>query len=137
MSNERILLVDDNSEDRLLFVLACEKAGMRHKIDEVRDGQEALDYLLGNNGYPHKPAPALTILDLKMPRVGGLETLRAARAHPRLKHLAFVILTSSDEVRDRNEAALLGAAIFFTKPSDLKGYIQLAKKIAHMLAHFE
>jgi two-component system response regulator len=135
MSATRVLLVDDSREDRYLLMQACKEVGFKHGIDVASDGQEALDYLLGKDGEPPKAAPCLAILDLKMPGVSGLEVLRAVHKHERFRHLVFVVLSSSDEQRDRADAAALGANIYFTKPLDYDGYIALAKRISGLLEH--
>ncbi|HVE12437.1 MAG TPA: response regulator [Elusimicrobiota bacterium] len=136
MSAGSIFLVDDNADDRDLFLLAAKKAGLEQAIEVARDGQEALDLLLGRpQKGSAKRTPDLMILDLKMPRVGGLDVLRAIRADRRLRHLMVIVLTSSDEERDRSEAGALGATAYRTKPDDFDGYVSMAKEISGLLTH--
>lgn len=136
MTDHTILLVDDSADDRELFLRACEKARFKYKVDVARDGQEALDYLFGRGDFARRKAtPAMVILDMKMPRINGLEALRVIRADARLKHLMAVILTSSDEERDRTAALALGATLYLNKPLDFDGYLTMTKQIAGLLSH--
>lgn len=138
MSDPLLLLVDDSDDDRELLIRAMAQIGFQPAVVETRDGVEALAYLFGDcAGRPRGAAPALTLLDLKMPRVGGLEVLRRARADERLKHLPVIILTSSDEENDRLEASRLGVTFYLTKPTDFDGYLALARRLQDMLAHHD
>ncbi|HXT00747.1 MAG TPA: response regulator [Elusimicrobiota bacterium] len=134
MTDPEVLLVDDSLEDCELLMRALRDVGFAPEVVEVHDGQQAIDYLFGRN---KRTAPMLTILDLKMPRVGGLEVLQRIRADAALKHLAVVILTSSDEERDRLEAQRLGVTFYFTKPMDFDGYLGLARRFQGMLSHLD
>ena len=140
MTDHHILLVDDSDSDRELLLRALEIIGCPLNVATAQDGQEALDYLYGRGRYQErdpKITPALTILDIKMPKVDGLEVLQRVRGDVRLRHLAVVILTSSDEEGDRLEARRLGVTFYFTKPLDFDGYLGLARRLQRMLSHVD
>src|SRR5467141_628592 len=96
MNDKIILLVEDNPDDEALTLRALKKNNISNEVVVTRDGVAALDYLLGKG----KPLPALVLLDLKLPKVDGLEVLRRLRAEPRTKLINVVILTSSKEEQD-------------------------------------
>jgi two-component system response regulator len=106
-----VLLVEDNPDDRELTLSAL--AGVAPRVVLARDGVEALDYLLGR-----APLPALVLLDLKMPRVDGLQVLQVIRSDPRLAALRVVVLSSSDEERDRERCRQLGVTDYLRKEVD-------------------
>lgn len=116
-TSQNILLVEDNRQDELLVLRTLERARVANRIDVVRDGQQALDYLLGPEGEA-RALPAVVLLDIGLPRVSGLEVLRQVRADPRTRRLPVVILTSSDEERDRMSSYDLGANSYVRKPVD-------------------
>ena len=99
MSNRAILLVEDNADDEALTIRALKKAGVANRVVVTRDGAEALDYLQGSSDGRKDP-PEVVLLDLKLPKVEGLEVLRRIRADERTKLIPVVVLTSSDEERD-------------------------------------
>jgi two-component system response regulator len=114
-----ILLVEDNADDEELTVRALRKANVANDIHVVRDGAEALEYLLCEGRYAARdPAacPDVVLLDLRLPKVSGLEVLRAVRATERVRLQPIVILTSSDMDEDIKEAYALGVNSFVTKP---------------------
>jgi CheY-like chemotaxis protein len=116
---ETILLVEDNDDDVFIFERAYKQAQLRHPLQIVRDGQEALDYLFGEGGFADRerfPLPFLVLLDLKLPLTPGLEVLEAMRARPALSGVPVVVLTSSAEMRDVHRARELGAQAFLVKP---------------------
>ena len=140
MSEPQILLVDDSPSDCELLLRAFKIIGCQLKVTTAQDGEEALDFLYARGAYQKRDAtiaPDLTILDLKMPKLSGLEVLERIRADVRLRHLAAVILTSSDEQRDKLEAARLGVTFYFTKPPDFDGYVGLARRLQGMLSHVD
>ena len=112
----RILLVEDNPDDEELTTRGFKRANLANPIDVARDGQEALDYLFGTEEQPAKRAPAVILLDLKLPRVDGLEVLKRIRASERTQRVPVVILTSSSEDRDLLAAYDLGANSYVRKP---------------------
>jgi len=112
-----ILLVEDNADDEALTIRALKKKNISNEIVVARDGAEALDRLFGD-GLPGGVLPQVVLLDLKLPKVDGMEVLRRIRADERTKRLPVVILTSSDEERDLLEGYQLGANSYVRKPVD-------------------
>lgn len=130
MTDERrILLVEDNADDEALTLRAFAKTKIENPIDVVRDGQEALDYLLGTDNLPPRLLPALVLLDLRLPRVDGLEVLRRIRTTPRTELLQVVILTSSDEERDLVNGYRLGANSYVRKPVDFAEFVDATRQL--------
>lgn len=127
MSSDRpILLVEDNPDDEALTLRAFSKNRIANQVIVARDGVEALDFLHGTGGHAGKPLPALpavVLLDLKLPRIDGLEVLRRIRAHERTALLPVVILTTSKEHQDIYEAYSLGANSYIRKPVDFERFI--------------
>lgn len=123
-----ILLVDDDEDDRFLFVRAVKEAGIPCRVRTAASGEEAL-------GILRTFSPALTVLDIKMPGIDGLEVLRRMRSDPGLRGAGVVMLTGSDLDADRVEAMRLGCRLFLTKPDSLKGYGELAERIKPLLPH--
>src|SRR5690349_5656394 len=112
MASSPILLVEDNPDDEALTLRAFRKNNVTNEVVVARDGVEALDYLFGTGKYASRDVtamPQVVILDLKLPKIDGLEVLRRLRAAPHTKLLPVVILTSSNEERDRLEGYGLGA----------------------------
>ena len=121
----RILLIEDNPDDADLARLAIELSGVSCDVQVARDGAEALSLLLGPPGGPSQPSgrqPHLVILDLKMPKISGLEVLSAMRANPSTAHIPVVVLTSSSEPRDLADAYDLGANGYVRKPIDVEEF---------------
>lgn len=127
MASERpILLVEDNPDDEALTLRAFHKNRIANEVVVARDGVEALDYLFGTGTYAGRDlsvAPAVILLDLKLPRVNGLEVLRRVRADARTNLLPVVILTTSREQQDIYEAYQLGANSYIRKPVDFEKFI--------------
>ena len=111
-----VLLVEDNPDDEELTIRGLRRAQLKNPIDVARDGQEALDYLFGTDEQPAKPAPIVILLDLKLPRVGGLEVLQRIRGEERTRRLPVVILTGSSEESDLVNGYDLGANSYVRKP---------------------
>src|SRR5688572_7424269 len=106
-----ILAAEDQESDRIILDLAFERAKLTHPLVIVRDGQEAVDYLSGKGRYADRtahPLPVLLVLDLKMPRMNGLDVLAWLAGQPQLKHLPAVMLSSSGDDADVNKARQLG-----------------------------
>ncbi len=132
MADKIILLVEDNPDDEKLTLRALQKNKIRNEVVVARDGVEALDYLLGNGsggGNNLKPLPQVVLLDLKLPKLDGLEVLRRLRAHERTKLLPVVILTSSNEEQDRISGYGLGANSYVRKPVDFNQFIEAARQL--------
>jgi CheY-like chemotaxis protein len=122
-----ILLIEDNPMDVDLTRRAFIRHNLANPLQVARDGQEALDLI--EKWKTGEPIPVVILLDLKLPKVGGLEVLRVIRAHPDFKTIAVVILTSSAEDRDIHEAYSLGANSYIVKPVDFDKFIEVARQI--------
>ena len=120
-----ILLAEDNPNDVELTLSALHGLNLANEIVVVSDGAQALDFLHRRNSFSERPAvlPAVILLDLKMPRVDGLEALRQIRADSQLKTLPIVILTSSREENDLVKGYQLGANAYVVKPVDFEQFI--------------
>ncbi|MBK1688012.1 response regulator [Rubrivivax gelatinosus] len=131
--NERvILLVEDNPQDEMLTLRALGRARVANRIDVVRDGQQALDYLFCQGEFAGRAGPALptvVLLDIGLPRLTGLEVLGRLRADPRTRLLPIVVLTSSDEDADRMASYEGGANSFVRKPVD---FGEFAERVASL-----
>jgi two-component system, response regulator len=116
-----ILLVEDNPQDAELTLYALEKNRFAHGIVVARDGAEALDYLFATGAYEGRrveDVPRLVLLDLKLPKVDGIDVLRRLKSDPRLRSVPVVMLTSSREERDIRESYHLGVNSYIVKPVD-------------------
>lgn len=114
-----ILVAEDGDDDLFFMKRALRGTTVPHDLRVVVDGQQAVDYLGGENEYSDRarwPLPDILFLDLKMPRLNGFEVLEWMRARPALKHIKVVVLTGSPEVRDRQRAEALGAFTYLVKP---------------------
>lgn len=124
-----ILLVEDNPNDLELALHAFKKHNFINTIEVARDGQEALDYLFGGPGRSPGALPRVVLLDLKLPKVDGLEVLRQIRAHQTLRHLPVVILTSSREECDLVESYDLGVNSYIVKPVDFTQFVETVQAL--------
>ncbi|HXL03707.1 MAG TPA: response regulator [Bacillota bacterium] len=128
MHEKTIMLVEDNSDDIILLKRAFKKCCIGSKIVVARDGVEAIEYLFGKCEDSHRykaVLPDVVLLDIKMPRMDGLETLKQIRSHSRTAYLPVVILTSSDEERDKLRSYKLGANSYIRKPVDFDKFIDI------------
>jgi CheY-like chemotaxis protein len=125
----KILHVEDNPDDVVLMNLAFNRAGIVAKLHVVNDGDEAIAAL--ENTVLRGGAPVCVLLDVKLPRVSGLEVLAWIREQPHLRRLPVILLTSSSQTADINRAYDLGANSFLVKPPDLDSLTQLVKTVAH------
>ena len=132
MNRRRILLVEDNPDDETLILMSLKKSNVANEVVVVRDGQEALDYLFAagpHAGRDRDDLPTILLLDLKLPKLDGLEVLRRVREDRRTKTLPVVILTSSDEQRDRLKSYDLGANSYVCKPLDFNEFTDAVKSL--------
>jgi CheY-like chemotaxis protein len=121
-----ILLVEDNPKDLELSLLALERSRLANEVVVARDGVEALDYLLYRGPHAERPKgnPAVVMLDLKLPRVDGLQVLQQIRSDPALKQTPVVILTSSREERDLVQSYELGVNAYVVKPVGFQEFLE-------------
>lgn|SRR5574341_185510 len=129
---KRILLVEDNPDDEALTLRAIEKNHIGNEIIVARDGVEALDYLFGTGAYAGRDirdTPQVILLDLKLPRVDGLEVLRRLRADPRTEHVPVVILTSSNEEDNILTGYQNGANSYVRKPVNFNEFIEVVRSL--------
>ena len=127
-----ILLVEDNPDDEALTMRAFQRNNIRNPVVCVRDGQEALDWLFAQGAHAGRDAgnrPSVVLLDLKLPKVDGLEVLRRVREHQATKLTPIVILTSSREERDRLEGYSLGANSYIQKPVDFEQFVEAIRQL--------
>lgn len=132
MTDRVILLVEDNSQDELLALRALRRANVANRIDVVRDGQQALDYLFCEGEFAGREEPALptvVLLDIGLPRLTGLEVLARLRADARTRLLPVVVLTSSDEDADRVESYTSGANSYVRKPLDFTEFAETVTRL--------
>lgn len=125
MKSKSILLVEDNPQDEMLILRALRKANVANLIEVVRDGQQAIDYLFAQgefSGRDGSELPTVILLDIGLPRLSGLEVLESIRSDPRTRLVPVVILTSSDEERDRLRSYECGANSFVRKPLDFSEF---------------
>src|SRR4051812_16827663 len=129
---QAILLVEDNEDDAELTFRAFKKANIRNPIERVRDGVQALDYLFARGEYASRSVsdiPAVILLDLNLPRLSGIEVLKAIRADERVKHVPVVVLTSSNEERDLLAAYREYANSYVRKPVDYDQFVTAARDL--------
>jgi len=132
MTNPPILYAEDDENDAFLTNLAFEKAGILNRLVVVRDGRSAIEYLAGTGRYANRqeyPLPCLVLLDIKMPRVSGLEVLKWIRCQPNVCTVPVLMLTSSNQDSDIHRAYLLGANSYLIKPSRPAEMLVMAKGI--------
>lgn len=132
MSLPDILLVEDNEDDVFLLTQAFNKANINNPLVHARDGLEALDYLKRRGRWAHREGaelPAVILLDINLPRMDGITVLKNIRADPALKHAAVVMLTSSNEEKDRYAAYDNHANSYICKPVDYDNFIVAAKQL--------
>ena len=132
MENKVILLVEDNPKDEALTLRALKKSNIANVVVVTRDGVEALDYLFGKGAYAdrdRKEMPQLILLDLKLPKVDGLQVLSSIRANERTKRLPVVIFTSSSEEEDLINSYNLGANSYVRKPVEFDQFMEATRQL--------
>ena len=131
-SDRVILLVEDSEADEALTLRALTKSKVTNPVVVARDGVEALDYLFAQGAHSNRPSaamPQLVLLDLKLPKVDGLDVLKALRADERTKLLPVVVLTSSNEEKDLIRSYTLGANSYVRKPIDFTEFVEAARQL--------
>jgi len=128
---KRILLVEDNAKDIELSLAAFEEQKLANEVVVTRNGAEALDYLYRRGPFAARPEgqPAVVLLDLKMPKVDGMEVLRQVKSDPNLKTLPIVMLTSSREEKDLVRSYQLGVNAYVVKPIDFRQLVDAVKQL--------
>ena len=130
MNHGKILLVEDNPDDVTLTMRALKSHNITNEVIVARDGVEAVDYLFGTKVRPATAElPAVVLLDLKLPKLNGMEVLQRIRAEERTRFLPVVILTSSDEERDLIDGYSLGANSYVRKPVDFVEFTKAAQQL--------
>ncbi len=132
MHDKTILLVEDNADDEKLTLRALKKNNISNEVVVARNGVEALDYLFGTGAYAGRNLsvmPQVVLLDLKLPKLDGLEVLRRIRADDRTKLLPVVILTSSNEEMDRTNGYGLGTNSYVRKPVDFNEFMEAVRQL--------
>lgn len=133
ITNEiEILLVEDNPNDVELTLRALKKNNLTNRVHVVKDGAEALEYIFANGAYAHRKIedhPRVILLDLKLPKVDGLQVLRQIKSDERTKVIPVVVLTSSKEERDLVESYKLGANSYITKPVDFDSFVKAVAEL--------
>jgi two-component system response regulator len=132
METKVILLVEDNPDDEILMLRALEKNHIANEVVVARDGVEALDYLFARGQYAGRDVtmtPQLVLLDLKLPKIGGLEVLKQLRTDERTKYMPVVVLTSSSEQEDVIRSYDLGANSFVQKPVDFNAFMEATRQL--------
>ncbi len=132
MGNTTILLVEDNADDEALTLRAFRKNNIKNEIVVAHDGVEALDFLFGTGAYAGRDVsakPQLILLDIKLPKIDGLEVLRRLRADERTKLIPVVILTSSKEEQDLVRGYSLGANSYVRKPVDFTQFMEAVRQL--------
>jgi two-component system response regulator len=132
MEDKIILLVEDNADDEKLTLRALKKNNIHNEVVVARNGVEALDYLFGTGAYAGRDMnlmPQVVLLDLKLPKLDGLEVLRRLRTNERTKLLPVVILTSSNEEQDRINGYGLGANSYVRKPVDFNQFSEAVRQL--------
>lgn len=123
-----ILLVEDNPHDVELTMHSLRKHNITNRVHVARDGAEALEFLFGSGTDP-ADAPRVVLLDLKLPKVDGLDVLRRVKADPRTRHIPVVVLTSSREERDIVDSYELGVNSYIVKPVDFTQFVEAVRQL--------
>ena len=132
MNNKIILLVEDNPDDVTLTLRALKKSNIKNEVIVVGDGIEAVDYLFGTGKFAGRDTgilPQVVLLDLKMPKMDGLEVLHRIRADERTRVLPVVILTTSSEDKDKVDSYKLGANSYIRKPVDFNQFVAAVQQL--------
>ena len=129
MTKKTILLVEDNPDDVALTIRALKRNNLLNEVIVARDGAEAVELLFGDGATPPIAMPEIVLLDLNLPRISGLDVLRRIRSDARTKLLPVVVLTTSDEDRDKIESYSLGANSYIAKPVEFEQFSSAVKQL--------
>lgn len=130
-----IVLAEDDDGHASLVQRNLERAGLANGLHRLKDGQEALDFLRGEGDYAGRNTnqPVLVLLDIKMPRVDGVEVLRQLKADPRTALIPVIMLTTTDDPREIQRCYELGCSVYVTKPVDYQGFVEAIKRLGLFL----
>src|SRR6059058_5372300 len=131
-----IVLAEDDDGHATLIQRNLERAGLANGLQRLRDGQEALDFLRGEGAYDGRNTsqPVLVLLDMKMPRVDGIEVLRQLKADPRTALIPVIMLTTTDDPREIQRCYELGCSVYVTKPVSYDDFVEAVKRLGLFLA---
>ena len=130
METTQILLVEDDPNDVELIQIALDSYNFVNKIDLVTDGEQAIHYLFGRDGNPPtQTLPRLVLLDLKLPKIDGIQVLEMIRKSPRTQNLVVVVMTSSAENRDLKACYDLGVNSYIVKPLDFQQFVEISRQV--------
>jgi two-component system response regulator len=124
-----ILMVEDDENDIIMTKRAFERYNLRNVLYVARDGEEALDFIYRRGDYQDSPRPGLILLDIKLPKMDGLEVLRRLKGDPDMRHIPVVILTASRREKDKIESYRLGVNSYIVKPLDFSKFIEAVSTI--------
>jgi CheY-like chemotaxis protein len=130
-----IVLAEDDDGHASLVQRNLERAGLANGLQRLKDGQEALDYLRAEGDYAGRNTsqPVLLLLDIKMPRVDGVEVLRQIKSDPRTALIPVIMLTTTDDPREIQRCYELGCSVYITKPVDYQGFVEAIKRLGLFL----
>ena len=131
-----IVLAEDDDGHASLVQRNLERAGLANGLTRLKDGQEALDYVRGQGDYSDRNTsqqPVLLLLDIKMPRVDGIEVLRQIKADPKTALIPVIMLTTTDDPREIQRCYELGCSVYITKPVDYQGFVEAIKRLGLFL----
>ena len=130
MEPTQILLVEDDPNDVELIQIALDSYNFVNQINVVSDGEQAVHYLFGRDGQPPtQPLPRLMLLDLKLPKINGIQILEMIRQSPRTRNIVVVVMTSSGENRDLKACYDLGVNSYIVKPLDFQQFVEMSQKV--------
>jgi two-component system, response regulator len=130
MEPTQILLVEDDPNDVELIQIALDSYSFVNQINVVSDGEQAIHYLFGRDGQPPThPLPRLVLLDLKLPKINGIQVLEMIRQSPRTRNIVVVVMTSSGENRDLKACYDLGVNSYIVKPLDFQQFVEMSQKV--------
>jgi CheY-like chemotaxis protein len=131
-----IVLAEDDDGHASLVQRNLERAGLANGLERLKDGQEALDFVRGEGPYAGRNTnrqPVLLLLDIKMPRVDGVEVLRQIKADPRTALIPVIMLTTTDDPREIQRCYELGCSVYITKPVDYQGFVEAIRRLGLFL----